>query len=369
VAEDQDPADASTDAPKGTRAIKDRNQRIREEAVQKRKSRRDSEQRRANVQRNLDAGEMVDDALARGTHAATGFLKRHLHTFQWVIVLGAAGGIGWEIYSVRHHKSQAKATDTLLAGVTAEFGRVGEDEEVEADPQTGLSDVRPHYADDAARLKAAEDAYRAAAGDGSVKSLAELGLAGALFDDGKYKDALAAYQSVRGSTLAQGEAHVRLRSLEGIGLSQEALGDKDAARKAFHELGNSDLVGFAALGLYHEGRVALAAGERDQAKELLKKALGKVTKTDDAPDAQPGFVEQAARELLGSIDPSAVPPLPAKGGITAEQLQALAKQGAGDGDAKDGEPGLSKEKLDELLRQLKKNQPPPPASGAPAGTP
>ena len=369
MAEDQDPADAGTDAPKGTRAIKDRNQRIRDEAAQKRKGRRDSEQRRANVQRNLDAGEMVDDALARGTHAATGWLKRHLNVLQWVLVSAAAGGIGWQIYVSRHHKTEAKATDTLMAGLTAQFARVGEEEEVEADPQTGLGDPRTHYADDAARLKAAQDAYRAAAGGGSIETLAQLGLAGALFDGGKYKEALAAYQAVRGSTLAQGDADARFRSLEGIGLSQEALGDKDAARKAFHELGNSEAPAFAALGMYHEGRLAFAAGERDPAKELLKKALEKVGKPE-GPDAQPGFVAQAARELLGTIDPSAVPPLPSKGGITPEQLQALAKQaeGEGDGDGKGG-PGLSKEKLDALLRQLRQQAPQPGSSGAPVGKP
>ena len=82
MADDQDPADAGTEAPQGTRAIKDRNQRIREEAAQKRKGRREGESRRAAVQRNLDAGELVDDAFARGTHAATGFIKRHLNLIQ-----------------------------------------------------------------------------------------------------------------------------------------------------------------------------------------------------------------------------------------------------------------------------------------------
>jgi tetratricopeptide (TPR) repeat protein len=353
VAEDQDPADTGTDAPQETRIIKDRNQRIREEAAQKRKARRDHEQRRANVQRNLDAGELVDDALARGTHAATGWLKRHLNVIQWVVVAGAAGGIGWQIYTAQHHKSEAKSTDSLMAGVSAELGRVGEEDEVEIDPSTGLDDARPHFKDDAARLKAATEAYRAATGPETIRTLADLGLAGTLYDSGQFKDSLAAYERVKQSPLAQKDSDVRLRALEGTGLAHEALGDKDVARKAFHELGNSDLTLFSALGLFQEARLALAAGERDAAKDLLKKALDKVTK-DESPDHPPSFVSSAARELLGSIDPSAVPPLPSRGEPapvaapkTSQKLE------------------LSKEKLEELMRQIKEH-PPAPASGAPA---
>jgi hypothetical protein len=362
VAEDQDPTDAST------KAIKDRNQRVRAEAAAKRKSRREQgDQRRANVQRNLDASEIVDDAFARGTHAATGFLKRHLNIIQWVVVAGALGGLSWQFYAAHKHKSEAKATDTLSAGLIAEFARVGEEEaEVQTDPGTGLGDPRPHFADDGARLKAAQDAYKAASGSENIRTLAQLGLAGALFDAEKYKDALAAYQSVRTSALAKTDGDVLGRSIEGIGLTQEALGEKDAARKAFHELGNSADVVFAGLGLYHEARLAFAAGQNDPAKELLKKALDKVK--SESADAPVGFVNQMARDLLGRIDPSAVPPLPTKNQLTPEQIQALTKQ-AGEGEGQDGAPGLSKEKLDELLRALKQQQPAPAPSGAPAGKP
>jgi tetratricopeptide (TPR) repeat protein len=365
VSDDQDPSDAGTEARQSTRAIKDRNQRIREEAAQKRRGRREGESRRAAVQRNLDAGELVDDALARGTHAATGFLKKHLNLIQWVVVVGIAGGIGWQIYAARKQKNEAKQTDTLVAGITKEFGRVGEEADVGPDPMTGIGDPRPHFPDDGARLKAAEDAYRAATGSETIRTLAQLGLAGAAFDAGKYKESLAAYQAVRASSLAKTDSDVRHRALEGIGLAQEALGAKDAARKAFHELGNSDDVVFAALGLYHEGRVAFAAGERDPAKALLKKAIEKVTKPESA-DAPPSFVDQMARELLGRIDPSAVPPVPSKNTLTAEQLESLAKQAGQQGP--DGAPALSKEQLDELLKSMKQ-RPPTAPSGAPASKP
>jgi tetratricopeptide (TPR) repeat protein len=362
---DQDPAETGTDAPKGTRAIKDRNQRIREEAAQKRKARRESDQRRSNVQRNLDAGEMVDDALARGTHVATGWLKRHLNIIQWVVVAGAAGGIGWQIYASRHHKTEAKETDALMAGITAEFGRVGGDEETEIDPSSALDDPRPHYADEAALLKAAETAFRAADGSDTIRAFAQLGLAGTLYDGGKYKEALAAYQAARASALAQKDLDVRMRAVEGTGMSQEALGDKDAAQKAFHELTSSDATAFSALGLYHEGRLTLAGGDRDRAKELFKKALDKVSK-DESPDKPLGYVSSAAREFLASIDPNGVPPLPSKNMFTSEQLKALTQKGSGE----QGAPaGLTKEKLDALMRQLKEHPPQPAPSGAPVGKP
>jgi hypothetical protein len=351
------------DAPK---AIRDRNQKIRDEAAQKRKARRDTE-RRAAVTRNLGAAEIVDDAVARGTQAATGWLKKHFNVIQWVLLLAAAIGIGTQIYRSRAHKADAKATDALMAGVFAEFGRVGTEEATGADPSTGIEDPRQKFADDAARLKAAEEAFRSVGGSSTMKTLAQLGLAGALFDAGKSKDALAAYQAVRQSELAKKDSDVRFRSLEGVALSEEALGNKDAALKSFRELGNSDLPGFAALGLYHQGRLTLAAGERDSAKDLLKKALEKVGKPESA-DAPPSFVAEASKQLLASIDPNAVPQ--ESKGLTPEQLKALMEQAAAA--KKGGNSDISKEQLNEILKQAAKSAPPapqPPASGTPASKP
>ena len=346
------------EAPK---AIRDRNQKVRAEAAQKRKSRHS--ERRAAVSRNLDAAELVDDALARSTQAATTWLKRHFNKLQWVVVALAVGGIGSQIYRSRVHKTQGKATDALMAGVVAELGRVG-DEESGPDPSTGIEDPRQHFADNAARLKAAEDRYRAADGSPTVKTLAQLALAGVHFDAGKAKEALAAYQAVQGSALAKVDSDVRLRSLEGAALAQEALGNKEAAQKGFRELANSDITYFAALGLYHQGRLAFAAGEREPAKELLKKAIEKAG--TPAADATPSFVAHASKELLATIDPSSVPPK--KGTLTPEQLQALMQQAAQKQEGGGDPSSISKEKLDEILRQATKQSPPAPAS-APSSAP
>ena len=102
--------------------IRDRNERVRAEAAEKRRSRREREQGGA-PRRNLDASEMMDDALARSTHAAAGFLRSHFNKVQWVILLGLVGWIGWEVYSWRHTRQAEKATSALFKALSAETVR------------------------------------------------------------------------------------------------------------------------------------------------------------------------------------------------------------------------------------------------------
>lgn len=354
-------------APTGTEAIRDRNQRIREEAASKRRRKRESDQRQANVRSNLEASEIVDDALARGTHAITGWLKSHFNILQWVIVLGIAGGIGYQIYVHRKGKAEAAATDKLTAGVDAEQARVGA--AAEPDRMTGLEDPRQTFADDKARLAAAEKAYRAAVGPDTVGTLARLGLAGSLFDQGKYAEALKEYQTVRLSQLASTDADLRCRAIEGVGLSEEGQNHPDQALAAFGELAKSDVPGFGPLGLYHQARIAYKKGERDKAKELAKSAVEKLEKarTSDKAGAlpePPGFTEDAARGLLASIDPSAVA-RPSGAQPTPEQIQKLMEQAQGQGDE-----SFDREKLNKLLKDLQMKQVPVPApSAAPSSTP
>lgn len=369
---------APSEASSETEVVRDRNRRIREEAAAKRKTKRSGGGRPA-VAAGLDAGEMVDDALARGTQSVTLWLKRNINVIQWVVVVGLVGGIGYQVYSHTRAKTDANATDALFAGVAAENARVG-DPATGPDERTGLEDTRPTVKDDAARLASAASAYKAAMGHEATKTVAQLALAGVLFDQGKYKEALAEYSAVRKTDLVEKELDARGRSIEGIGLSEEALGNTEAAQKAFRELSNLESPGFAALGLFHQARVALKKGEKDPAKEFLKNALKKLEKPKDSGAAAgnplfggtpPGYLEQSARELLSSIDPSAVPQR-AGMGITPEQLEQMSRQM--EGKAEGGNEQLSKEKLNELLKQLTQKQPAVPASsaspaGAPSGTP
>jgi predicted negative regulator of RcsB-dependent stress response len=353
VSNDDEPTEA------GTEAIRDRNRRVREEAAQKRRKKREAEARPAVVRGGLDAGELVDDALARGTHTLTSWLKRNASVIQWVVVLSITGGIGFQIYRYQRDKTEAAATDELMEGLAAELARVG-DAGVEPSPMALPGDTRESYPDDKARLEAAEKAYSAALGDGELGTLARMGLAGVLFDQGKFKEALVHYRAVRQSKLAERDSDLRCRAIEGAGLSEEGLGNVDGAMTTFGELAKSDVPGFAPLGLYHQARLHAQKGQVDKAKELLKSALEKLEKARGSEDG-PSYTEQVARDLLRSLDPTAEPAQPR---LTPAQIQALTEQASGG----PGE-GIDAETLKRLLGSMKNKTPSPAPSGAPSSSP
>jgi predicted negative regulator of RcsB-dependent stress response len=351
--------------------IRDRNRRLREEAAGKRKGK--LEERRAPT-RNLEAGEIVDDALARSTQAAGEWLKKNFNVVQWFILAGLVGWIGYAVYNYRAARAAEKASAQLTSAIRAEAARIGSSDDTKPDPQTGIVDTRPAYPTNADRLQAAEKQYRAIADTNSqstASTLAKLGLASVLYDQGKYADAKAAYQAVKDSRLAAQDDDVKGRALEGVGMSLESLKDLDGAQKAFGELANIDALGFGALGAYHQARLAAAANNPEKAKELLKDAQKKLDAADSAGDskksvgAPTGYLQQAVRDLLRKVDPSAVSASP--NALTADQLQQLQEQmGSPGGDGK----GVSSEKLQELLRQMSKGGAKAPAAPpAPAGAP
>jgi predicted negative regulator of RcsB-dependent stress response len=355
VSEERDSAESGEKRKKrkaagDTEAIRDRNQRIREEAAAKRREKREGEKARsAPTGQRLDASEIMDDALARTTHVAGNWLKRHFNVVQWLVVLAVGGGIAWQIYAYRRDKSEGKTSDLVMKGVSAELNAVSEEPKV-VDPYSGLEAPQKPFKDDAERLKAAADAYRAALGEGgSPGTLARLGLAGVLYDQGKYQEALKEYQAVRSSELAGKDNDVKGRALEGIGLSEEALKNLDGAAKAYRELENNAGPGFAPLGLYHQGRIAHQKGDKAAATKFLKLALEKFEKPKDLM-TPPSYTQAAARELLAIIDPAAAAALPVPG-----QPQITIPAGA------DGSE-VSKEKLEEVLKQLQQSSPPAPAA-------
>lgn len=350
---------------------KDRNRRLREEMA--------GGGRRAKPGaipvRNLEAGEIVDDALARTTQAAGAWLKTNANVVQWVVILGLVGWGAYAIYNYRAGRAAEQASAKLSTAIRAEGARIGTDE-TKPDPQTGLVETRPAFASEELRLKAAEQQYRAIADGGSTSAatFAKLGLASVLYDQSKFADAKAAYQAVKDSKLANQDVGVKGRALEGIGISLEAAGDKDGALKAFGELSNIDALGFNALGAYHQARLSYAAGNIDKAKEYLKdaqKRLDTLAGTDSKDKdkkalggGNTGYLQQSVRDLQRRVDPSAVPAA-SPGALTAEQIQELTEQMGGEGS---GKGGLSAEKLKELLKGMGKapagmpNAPAPPAS-------
>jgi tetratricopeptide (TPR) repeat protein len=281
--------------------IKDRNERVRAEAAEKRRARREREQAASAPRRNLDASEMMDDALARSTHAAAGFLRRHFNKVQWLIMIGLAGWIGWEVYSWRHTRQAEKATDALFKALSAESGKVT----AGPDPaETIEGDTRPSFGSNEERLKAALKEYQRASGVAGSDSavLADLGAAGVAYDLGQYKEAEAAYEKVKQHPAFGSDTDIRGRTLEGLGMALEAQKKDDAALKTFKELSSMDAANFSALGSYHQARLLKAQGKNEDAVKLLDKAIEKLVLLKDTPAAIK-YVRLSVLELLEGLDP------------------------------------------------------------------
>lgn len=260
----------------------------------------------------LDASERVDDAFSRASDRAFRWIKQHFNVVQWLIVGGVATWIGMQIYAWRTDKTAVKTSALLADAVAAELGKTGSpDDEGKKDARGGI-DARRVFATDEARLAAARDGYQKVATERAgtpAASLAKLGLAGVLYDQGKYDDARKLYEEVLGSELVKLDPESKGRSLEGIGLALEAKGDREGALKRFGELENAEISGFRELALYHEARILHAKGDDTAAVEKLKKVLEKLGKEKkSSPTDPPNYLAETARQLLQSIDPKAVPP-------------------------------------------------------------
>jgi tetratricopeptide (TPR) repeat protein len=337
--------------------IKDRNKRLRAEAAARRRAAREEERAEAAAE-GLAASELVDDAVARTTAAAGKWLKQHFSVLQWVIVAAVAGGLGWTIHEWRARKITGKASDALFAGVEAERGRIGAPEDRgKPDPVTGMRDPTRLFRTPAERSAAAAKAYASAIDDrkGSGTSiLARLGAAGVSYDLGKWDDAIAGYEAVAQTPLAAGDAWIRARALEGLGLAREGKGDRDGAMKAYKEMETLDVKGMKELALYHQARLHLDRGERDRAKELAKKLRERL----DALPAEykpAAYLDEMTTELMRSIDPKAVPDTPQMSLEQIKELQRLIQQ--------------SPEKLIELQRQMGLPSALPPGVPVPAPSP
>lgn len=339
--------------------IKDRNARVRAEAAEKRRAKREREQGGA-PKRNLDASEVMDDALARSTHAAAGFLTKHFNKVQWVVMAGLAGWIGYEVYSWRHDKTVQKNTEAIFTALSAEMGKVGDGASSAA--ESGLpEDGRRTFATDEERLKAAKSAY-VLASTSTGSAIADLGVAGAAYDLGQYKEAQAAYERVQKSALYAKDNDVKGRTLEGLAMSLEAQKNDDGALKVFKELANMDSANFAALGMYHQARILKAQGKNEDALKLVEKAGEKLTTLKETP-AVIRYVGRNVLELLESMDATKAKALSEKLMSTEakKQQEAAAKMPAG---MQNLSPDMQR-KLQEMMEKMQKEAPPAPAGEAP----
>lgn len=349
--------------PEEPEQIKDRNARVRAEAAEKRRARREREQGTA-PRRNLDASEVMDDALARSTHAAAGFLTKHFNKVQWVIMAGLAGWIGYEVYSWRHEKNTEKNTEVLFKALSAEMGKVGSGTPDDADPESGTpTDGRRSFATDEERLKAAKSEYvLASSSTGSV--LADLGIAGSAYDLGQYKEAQAAYEKVQQRPEYAKDQDIKGRTLEGLAMSQEAQKNTDGALKTFKQLANLDSANFAALGYYHQARILKAQGKNEDALKLLDKAGEKLVTLKETP-AVIRYVGRNVLELLESLDAKKAKDLGEKL-ISAEQKKA--QEAAKMPGMQNLSPDMQK-KLQEMMEKMQKEAPPAAPPGAPVPMP
>jgi len=305
----------------------------------------------------------MDDALARSTHAAAGFLTKHFNKVQWVILAGLAGWIGYEVYAWRHAKTTEKTTETLFKALSAEMGKVGESAPDMGEDRGLPTDERRSFPTDEARLKAAKSEYQlAATSTGSV--LAVLGDAGVSYDLGQYKEAQAAYEKVKQDPAFARDIDIKGRTLEGLGMALEAQKNEEGALKAFKELQSMDSTTFSALGIYHQARIAKANGKNDDALKLIDKAGEKLATLKENPGVI-RYVGRQVLELLESIDPKKATELTDKL-MSAEAKKQRDEQSLG-GLGGPGGKNMSADmqrRIQELMEKMKKEAPPASSGGA-----
>jgi tetratricopeptide (TPR) repeat protein len=323
----------------------------------------------------LAPGELVDDALARGTAAAGRWLKKNFSTIQWVIIGAAAAGVGYGVYVYRGERRAEAASAGLVQAIEKERGRISDKPESAsgAEGKNGEDDTTPTFKSADERRAAALSAYQAASGKapGSGPAiLARLGEAGLLLDKHDWDGAVAAYREVKSSKLAAADIDVRGRAIEGTGYALEGKGDIDGAIAAFHELENTDAKGLKDLGLYHQARVLYARnkeGDRDKAKTLLKtahdhlEAAAAETSKSAGPAANAQgphytFLQNQVDDLLRRIDPAALP---------SSAPPEMPEMGMASGGGGGVDPAQMKALQEQLQRQLKAHS----KGGAPPGAP
>ncbi|MGC4063137.1 MAG: tetratricopeptide repeat protein [Polyangiaceae bacterium] len=358
---EQEAVDESSGSGNAVQQIRDRNARIRAQAAEERRAKRERDRVAVSAPTGLDAAERMDDLFVRSTHAAAGWVRKNFKWLQWVVILSVAGGFGYQIHRYVSRSKAAKSTDALFIGVLAESGtiRPAADDE-SANAELAKYDPRPVYSTAEARTSAAEEGYRkvvAAHGNTGPGWVARLGLAGILYDQRKWDEALAQYRAVRGSELAKTDGDLLGRALEGSGLCLEAKGDRQGALTAFRELTNQESAPWlATLGLFHQSRLLLAEGNKEKAKELATKAKERLDKEEKEREGQDranmgmprsSYLSESVKMLLARIDPNAV-------SASAPNIQEILQK--------------DPDKLQKLLQGLQKKQPPA-APSAPGGAP
>lgn len=292
---------------------KDRNEKVRKQLLKKKLAAEEEPEA-------LTAGEMVDDAFARGMAAAGKWLQKNSAAVQYVVLAGLLGAVGFGVYTWHAGSKAEEASGLLAKAVYADRGVV------DADPpprKPGEEEVIKVYKTSQERVDAALADYKragAASNGTGAAILARLGEAGLLLDAKKWDEAATAYRDVKSSALATADVDVKGRALEGIGFALEGKGDSGAALGAFKELESLNGRGFKELGLYHQARIHAQKGEKEKATELVKAARERI-KTDPRGFS---YLEGVLEELSRALDPNAGSKASkAGGGMGLEQIMKL----------------------------------------------
>jgi hypothetical protein len=258
-----------------------------------------------------------------------------------VVVIGAGGFGGWWYWQDKH---TSDASVLLGQAYAADHGRIVTKEPDDDDTAATAKQLYPTFPSAAERRAASLTKYRSleakypGTGAATVSRLSEGAL---LLDAADAPGALAAYDAVASSPLAQADPEVRGRALEGQGFADELLADKDEANRdkhrdeavaAYKSLEGVD--GFKELAMFHQARVAIASGDKSRAIELLKDVVKRVSDPEQAHSF--AYLQFAAEDRLRDLDPSALPPKAAKGAATGSE----------------GTPDMSDPKIQELIRQM-----------------
>lgn len=288
---------------------KDRNERLRKKLLKKKAE--------ADAPAPLTAGEIVDDAFARGVHALGKWVVKNSVMLQYIVFAAMVGGIGYYGWSwYRQGKIETSSTEIGRA-LAAERGRVTDSSKTDDDVQV--------FPNAAAKLEAGVAAYRKAEttnpGSGAA-ILAKIGAAGILLDQKKFDEALTAYRDVKSSPLAAADQEIRARAIEGIGFALEGKGDSDAAQKAFKELETLSAKGMKPLGLYHQARLLAAKGDKQGAVALITSARADVKTAAGSLS----YLSTAIDELHRRVDPASAPARTNNKQMTPEEFMRLQEQ-------------------------------------------
>lgn len=304
---------------------------------------------RAEPKRTVALAVSADaDPLIERTAKLSDWAKKNQKTVQMVGALLTVALLAVAGFLYFDHKKETDASVQLTKAIEVQRAKIGEPKKDDDEEEQHEQYFKTHEARREAALKAYREVQSKYPGTGAA-ILSRLSEGSLLLDKKEADNALAAFTDVKGSALAAADTEVKGRALEGIGFAHElkALAkpeDKakelDAALAAFKELENAaDVKGFKELAMYHQGRVLMNKGDKEEAKKVLSSLKERLAKADEplapglpTPPTYP-YLKDVAMDRLHEIDPEAAPKAPkgghgggAPGGMSQEQIQKMIEQ-------------------------------------------